>query len=211
VNHGLSYIALGDSLTIGTGAMFSGGFVQQYAQFTERILNYPLQVQTFAKNGMNSSKLVELITRNQSIRSAILRANIITITIGGNDLLEANRLFQETFDFQIFHYTVKKLSKNLNIILSEIHSLKYTSSTPYFIRIISLFNPFPNIMYSEYWVTNFNQVLRSFTSKNIEFVNVSHLFKFNRKLISFDRLHPSKEGYKRIAEEIVKKGYYPLT
>lgn len=211
MNNGLTYAALGDSLTVGTGAVFSGGFVQQYAQLTERILNTLIKVHIYAENGLKTADLLGLITRRKSVRTVISRANIITITIGGNDLLQANLLFQKMGDYYIFNYTLENMYKNMKTLLSEIDSLKLAANTPYFIIIIGLYNPFPSIPYSEYWVNKFNQLFSSFESKNIKFVNIFNLFKFNNQLISsFDQLHPNYKGYQLVAQKIANKGYYPL-
>lgn len=206
------YTALGDSLTVGTGAFFSHGFVQRYAYLTEKALSRPIQVDVIAKNGMSSSELVDVIIKNPNIRSSILKANILTITIGGNDLLQANRLFQETGNFQVFQSALQQLKNNLTTILSEISLLKSYSSTPYFVRIIGLYNPYPRLPYSQYVVEHFNRVLSSFTTNNniVKIVNISHLFNNKQQLLSLDRLHPNKIGYQLIAEQLVSTGYYPF-
>lgn len=60
------YTALGDSLTVGTGAFFSHGFVQRYAYLTEKALSSPIQVDVIAKNGMSSFyRLLSICVKSQ--------------------------------------------------------------------------------------------------------------------------------------------------
>lgn len=211
MNDGIRYVALGDSLTLGTGALLSPGFVQRFAQLTERKFHSPLYVDVFAKNRIPSHELVEMVTSNHVVRNSISRANMITITIGGNDLLQANRLFQTSGDVQHFEVALDHLYNNLKTITFEIHRLKAMSATPYFIRIIGLYNPYPYLQHSEYWVDRFNGVLSSFSdSIHSQFVDISPLFKYNQRLISFDGLHPNSRGYQYIAEKLAGVGYYPL-
>lgn len=161
---------------------------------------------------MSSSELVDVIKKNPNIRNSISKANILTITIGGNNLLQANQLFQETGDFQVVHFALQQLEYNLRTILSEITLLKSYSSIPYLVRIIGLYNPYPNLPFSEYWVDHFNRVLSSFTTNNnfVKFVDISYLSKNKQQLLSLNGLHPNKEGYQLIAEQIVATGYDPL-
>lgn len=212
MNNSLNYVALGDSLTVGSGAGLSRGFLKRYILLSERTLLKKVHLDVFAKNAMRSNELVSLIKRNPYVRRKIVNANIITITIGGMDLLDANRMIQKANNFLLFNNPIDQVSRNLKIILAEIQSLKAHAPSPYFIRIIGVYNPFPNLNYSDYWVNQFNYKVRSLcSSKLVNFVDIAPIFQDNPQLLSVDRLHPNRIGYHYMADAIAASGYYPFT
>ena len=80
---GESYVALGDSITTGYGLNEGEkGFAQQIAGSQRYTL------QNLAENGATSDMLLDSLSKSSTL-SAIEGADVITITIGGNDLMNA--------------------------------------------------------------------------------------------------------------------------
>ena len=78
-----SYVALGDSITTGYGlAENETGFARQVADSNGYTLT------NLAQNGVTSSMLLTSLS-NSEVSSAIASADLITVTIGGNDLMNA--------------------------------------------------------------------------------------------------------------------------
>ena len=78
-----SYVALGDSITTGYGlAENETGFAKQVADSNGYTLT------NLAKDGATSSMLLTSLSDSE-VSSAIASADLITITIGGNDLMNA--------------------------------------------------------------------------------------------------------------------------
>ena len=78
-----SYVALGDSITTGYGlAENETGFAKQVADSNEYTLT------NLAQDGATSSMLLTSLS-NSEVSSAIASADLITVTIGGNDLMDA--------------------------------------------------------------------------------------------------------------------------
>ena len=78
-----SYVALGDSITTGYGlAEKEAGFARQVADSNGYTLT------NLAKDGATSSMLLTSLSDSE-VSSAIASADLITITIGGNDLMNA--------------------------------------------------------------------------------------------------------------------------
>lgn len=211
MSNGITYVALGDSLTVGAGALSTRGFVKPYAKFTEGALNTRVNLTNFAKKGMKSQHLTSLVMQNQHVRYAIAQANIITITIGGNNLLHTNRIVQSTQNFQTFQATIDQVCNDLKIVLTEIKKVKTSSPTPYIVRVIGIYNPYPHLTYSHYWVNRFNNSISSIASpEQIKYVDIETIFNQNQQLISLDKLHPNSQGYQLIAQQLVHSGYSPL-
>lgn len=200
------YTALGDSLTSGVGSLFSNGFVEEYAELTERVLRRKVVIHNYAKAGITSDQLVYDLTRLE-IRNSIYHADILTITIGGNDLLQANRKFKRTGNPVLFQNTLHQLKQNMLKVFSEINTIKTNNPSPYMIRVIGLYNPYPSLPYSHYWVYKFNKTLAEITNHYGIFVDIYPTLTNNKQMIWLDKLHPNKNGYKTIAYELYKSGY----
>ncbi|WP_216829749.1 GDSL-type esterase/lipase family protein [Alkalihalobacterium elongatum] len=200
MKHVLHYTALGDSLTIGVGAYFSPGFVQRYEQFLEMLYHMPVKTDIIARNRMNSSELLMMLSEPE-VRYVIARADIITITIGGNDILQANKTFEKTNDPSIFQWALENFSYNIRSILADIHAIKATHSPskPYQILVIGLYNPYPQLSYSDYWIEKFNRSIHMLASPNVLFINIYPAFNTSRKRLLSLGVHPNGYGYQVIA------------
>ncbi|WLD91556.1 GDSL-type esterase/lipase family protein [Alkalihalobacillus sp. AL-G] len=206
----LEYVALGDSLTLGTGTLIAPGFVPRYVESIQQTLHKNVVKNVFAKNGATSKDILTALSR-QNVQNAIQDADIITISAGGNDLVRAARSYISTKQTKFFEEVFKECMKNISAILTKIFELKIAGKYPYIIRLIGLYNPFPFIVFSDDWVQAFNRYLNSFKENNIEVADVYPSFKKRgRKVLSIDGLHPNGKGYEIIANELIKLGFEPL-
>ena len=79
-----SYVALGDSITTGYG------LADEWDSFPLKLIpDYFTSCDMFAQNGYTSTDLKENLLDNKDVRSKVTDTDFITITIGGNDLLNA--------------------------------------------------------------------------------------------------------------------------
>ncbi len=78
-----SYVALGDSITTGYGLDEAQSFAEQIAEQEGYTLNNSL-----ASDGATSTDLLEVV-RSEANADTLKNADLITITIGGNDLMNA--------------------------------------------------------------------------------------------------------------------------
>ncbi|ARK30058.1 GDSL-type esterase/lipase family protein [Halalkalibacter krulwichiae] len=198
----LSYTALGDSLTVGIGAVHSPGFVKRYAGMIEQAYKVPLTLHIKAKAGLTSTQLLEMLSR-ANVRKAIAEADLITITIGGNDLIQTYRYSNH---FNTLEDSVQRFTNNMQRILAEIASIKTYSYKPkYTVQLIGLYNPIPNVPYSHYFINQYNNVLRRCTNRIVAYVDIYTKFdQGGHYLLSHD-FHPNSRGYQIIAEQAFKK------
>lgn len=76
------YVALGDSITSGYG------LVESSDSFTEIVANsLDMELKNLAVDGQTSGGLLKVVSSNEN-KKAIKNADLITISIGGNDLLQ---------------------------------------------------------------------------------------------------------------------------
>ena len=205
----LSYVALGDSLTVGVGASFlTPGFVGRYVRLTEKTLDKRVFTDIFAKSGIESNGVLDIV-RSEPLHEKINRANIITITAGGNDLIQASEDFIESRDQTEIAQSVKECHSNMMKMMETIHKLKKDCGVPFIIYLLNLYNPLPQIGLANKWVRLFNRQLSSFDNKKtIRVVDIYTVFEGRQeKLLSRDRIHPNSFGYQEMANTLVQLGY----
>ncbi|MFA9557590.1 GDSL-type esterase/lipase family protein [Evansella sp. AB-rgal1] len=203
MNHHIYYTALGDSLTAGISGLFKKGFVQKYASLLENHLQRPVIPHIFAKPRITSSYLLNMMRTNPEIYRSIYHSSVITITIGGNDLLQANRAYNKTKDFRVFEKAYYTYYENITKIIQLIQSIKKQSNdSEYVIQFIGVYNPFPNLPYGDHWVHQFNSLLASFSNENIIYVDVHSPFsQYGKKVLSLG-IHPNGKGYEVMANQL---------
>jgi lysophospholipase L1-like esterase len=199
-NTSSKYLALGDSLAVGIGAFWGCGHTRLYYNWLINSVNYRrLCYCNLGIIGCSSKDLLNAVTSNNNYRNAIINASIITIDIGGNDILQHKYCPQELYQvLDCFRY-------NLFTTLNEIACLNKTAQ----IYIMDIYNPYPRQhemhKIAEAWITEFNTViwstLRCPDFKVSGIAKVYAAYKGNEccyTLINYNNVHPNTLGYKII-------------
>jgi lysophospholipase L1-like esterase len=206
----LTYVALGDSLTVGVGASFlAPGFVGRYIRLTEEKLNKHVFANIYAKSGIETGG-VRKIVESPALHEKIKRANIITLSAGGNDLINASKDFVETGEITELTDSIKECHSNMVQIIRKINELKKECSIPYRVYLLNLYNPLPDIPLADKWVRLFNLHLNSFDNgSTIRVADLYSVFKGRQdELLSRrDHIHPNDFGYQEIAKTLFHIGY----
>lgn len=206
-----SYTAIGDSLTVGFGALPGNGFVPIYRGLAERHVGGFVSYENLGVNGLTTGGLNESINRNGLMRQALKQAEIITISIGGNDLIRAAKSAPSIKASQHFSSALSQCKSNFSSIVKTIYQLKDGSQGPYIIRAVGLYNPYPQVEEATYWVQQFNRYLNGYSGGGFAVANIFSSFQGReRELLSIDHLHPNGRGYRVIAEQLNGLGYRPL-
>ncbi|MCM3130309.1 GDSL-type esterase/lipase family protein [Paenibacillus provencensis] len=204
------YLALGDSLTVGIGALFGSGFVPLYRKRLENHLGSMVLVSNRGVNGLTSQGLLSMVKYNEHLRHLIKEADVITISIGGNDLIRAARSAKGNLLSPVLIETLESCEKHVSEIISQIQQLK-KKSRPYFIRLVGLYNPLPQSEAAYLFVKQYNEFLMGFTSKNIAAAPLLHAFQGReREQLFIDHVHPSSKGYRVIVDQLTRLGFEPL-
>ena len=208
----LQYTALGDSLTVGVGAgLFEPGFVQRYKRKMEEDLNEDVSLLVFAKSGLETSDILAMLNE-PFIMEQVKKADVITITGCGNDLLQSLEIYEKEKDEHVFLEASSHCQKNYSGMLEKIGDIKGDKDTRYLVRLLNLYNPFPSIELADRWISGFNMHLKQLESApQIKVIDTYAVFKGREKeYLSIDRVHPNSRGYEAMAEKLRAAGYGPL-
>ncbi|KQL55046.1 hypothetical protein AN964_17060 [Heyndrickxia shackletonii] len=210
-NEFLRYCAIGDSLTVGIGSTyFIKGFITKYLWLLRRSQNLPIVPYIYGRSGATTANILKML-QHPFVKEGIIRSNIITITAGGNDLIDAAQVFLKNKNEKDFFLAVEHGKKNLATIIDTILKMK-NGGVPFIIRMMNLYDPFENIPGTDKWVEAFNLGIEQLSSPPaIKVANVHDRFKGRtNELLANDHVHPNNRGYEVIADALFELGIDPL-
>ena len=160
----VEYVALGDSLTEGVGDETSrGGFVPIVsADLQERYGLTNLVTKNYGVAGERSDQILKRVKNDEDLRTDLGDADLITLTVGGNDVLKV--IQSEFFGLSIDSFTepMAEYTQRLTEMFDQIRSLN--ASAP--IYVLGIYNPFylnfPEITDMQTIIDNWNAQTENF-------------------------------------------------
>ncbi|KYC65436.1 SGNH/GDSL hydrolase family protein [Heyndrickxia coagulans] len=204
----ITITAIGDSLTRGTGDTAGKGYAGYVADRLKKKTKKAVLLQNNGIKGLTSSGLLEQIKQPQ-IKRELKSADIILLTIGGNDLFAGG----EALDHLNTAY-IEKLEKpylaNLKQIYAGIRAVNKTA----IVYHVGLYNPFIDL--SEAKTTsaivrkwNFDSASVVSDFPKIIYVPTFDLFEQNvNDYLYSDKFHPNTAGYQLIGERVASLIHY---
>jgi lysophospholipase L1-like esterase len=207
----LAIVALGDSLTKGTGDQTGKGYVTVVKELLESKYGHKTNViGNYAVNGYTTSQLLNDLETKTSILEQLQKADLITITIGGNDLYAIGKELiasqAEQLDPSVVQARMPDPLKRLERIFKLVSEANPRATVIY----LGLYNPFYDMdttreLSREVMRWNNEGALYAGRHKNMIFVPTFDLFQLNfAKYMYTDHFHPNREGYERMAERVVQ-------
>lgn len=221
-----SYTAVGDSLTEGVGDLTNqGGFVPLLSKKIENKYNVSVTAQNFGHAGDTSSQEYNKIKKSSQIQTALKKADFITITVGGNDVVKVireNTAHLSTLTVKDFKKPAKAYQKQLAEMFDLIRSYNKTAH----IYVIGVYNPFylnfPDITAIQDVISLWNDSTESVVAKEkkMSFVAINdQIYKginnedgvtadttstdiSNDALFTGDHFHPNNVGYQIMANAV---------
>ncbi|QFF99223.1 spore gernimation protein [Psychrobacillus glaciei] len=206
----LRYLAIGDSLTVGIGVPFlDRGFVEYYRGMSQQILKKSILYQKYARSGATTEDVLRTL-HFPIVTEAVNCADIITITAGGDDLINAAKEFLINKNEESVSHAINQSQNNYSKIVERIRQLD--KQDQYILRLTNLYNPFPDIPIADEGIKAFNSLINRFgLEMNVKVADLYSVFKGNEKaLLSKGGVHPNGEGYYQMALALSRLGYSPL-
>ncbi|MGM0124477.1 hypothetical protein IGI37_001855 [Enterococcus sp. AZ194] len=154
----IHYTAVGDSLTEGVGDQTKqGGFVPLVANKLKE--NYQLtsvEIDNFGIGGERSDQILKRLKEDDSLRENIQTSSIVSVTVGGNDLMKVIQSNIFGLSIKTFEKPSTEYQERVTEILSEIRELNATVP----IYVLGIYNPFylnfPDITDMQTIIDNWN-------------------------------------------------------
>lgn len=203
-NNQLLVVALGDSLTRGTGDVNGQGYVGLFRAAYQERTNQPIQLHNLAINGLTSEKLLAQLTQKH-VQEQIASADLILMTIGGNDLFRISEGLYE-LDEQRIEEAITELEQNFTAILDKLRA----SNKHALIIYTALYNPFGDTEASPLTtppLLKWNSKAEQIAAQYDKVIVVPTYDLFSEKEATYlysDHFHPNSAGYARIAERVLQ-------
>lgn len=202
-SEGKIIVALGDSLTRGTGDSNGKGYVGYVVDRLKDQSNEAITLRNLGVKGYRSDQLLNQVKQSE-IKRQIQDADIILMTMGGNDLFQSGQTLID-LDIQKIDQLRAEYLQNMQQIMTEIRSVNKEAMIYY----VGLYNPFIELSDAEIttlavrqWNYETSQLLDQ--DHQTVFVPTYDLFQVNGDNYLFsDKFHPNTEGYQLIAERVV--------
>lgn len=211
------YLSLGDSLAAGqtpnnTISLSYGDYVADYLKDKEVLEFY---TKGFTKSGYRSIDILNDLKNNKkikidgkeiSLKHALIKADIVTVSVGANDLFYKLNIGNE-FDLNEFDDIYTYVDESICDIDKLLKELRKSCKEE--ILIFGFYNPFTNFSSSlsntvEPIILYANSKMEDLAKKyNMTYVDIHDMFLANNDYLpSKFEIHPTKKGYKAMAKSV---------
>lgn len=212
------YLSLGDSLAAGqtpynTIDKSYGDYVSEYLKDKEVLEFY---TKDFAKSGYRSIDLLNDLENNKeikvdgkkiTIKHALIKADLVTVSIGSNDLFYKLNVGNE-FDLNEVDDIYKYVDESIKDVDKLLYELRMSCKEQ--IMVFGFYNPFTNFSDT---LSNLVEPIIKYANNKMEnlvrkydmtFVDIHDTFLANDNYLpSTLEIHPNKDGYKAMADKVI--------
>ncbi|NHN32107.1 GDSL family lipase [Paenibacillus sp. S3N08] len=195
-------MALGDSLTRGTGDPEGKGYVGYLFDHLKEKLGQEVSVENVGLNGQTAPQLAASLGQGP-LQAQIKAANVITVSIGGNDLFKGGQTLSDLDPVKI-KAIEDPYMRELDGILQQLRAQNATAR----IFLVGLYNPFIDLkdtVATTKIVRDWNYKAAEVAAKYSQVVLVPTADLFQLKVQDYlarDLFHPNAAGYRLIGERI---------
>lgn len=223
----LNYVAIGDSLTEGVGdTTGQGGFVPLLTQSLIESYNYDVSYSNYGISGNTSNQILKRMKTQEDIQKDLKKADLMTLTVGGNDVMAVIRKYLTTLKVSTFTKPATQYQGRLRQIITL--ARKDNPDLP--IYVLGIYNPFylnfPEMIEMQEIIDNWNNSTQAVTKEynNVYFVPINDLLYkgidgeegivqtsgeqttvLNDALFSGDHFHPNNIGYQIMANAVMEE------
>ncbi len=210
----LTYLALGDSFALGENPYgeISYGYSDYLANYFDKNYKLKLYTKKFAntearikdiRQDIFLNKKIYIEERSIGLKSALREANIITLSIGANDLISQVSTISEILLERKTNEIIDGIGENLKSLIQQIK--KYNKE----LVVIGYYNLYPNNKkyqgLFEKLDTKYHQICNQ---EGITYISLYKDFPIEKYLPNPFDIHPSTEGYEYIYHKILENIKY---
>jgi lysophospholipase L1-like esterase len=200
----LRIVAIGDSITAGTGDGQTGGYPARLAELLRQRGRSPIVV-NLAVPGAETADVLRRIGSAPEARAELARADIIVASAGGNDLNHALRP-QPDRPIREPEAAAAAAASNLTALVRRLRALNPAAP----VRFIGLYNPYDVLPSEEAearatlarWNDLIERAMDGF--HDVVVVPVADLFYERPDRLAADRFHPGSTGHALIAARVLE-------
>lgn len=212
----IKLVAMGDSLTEGIGdENKAGGYVGIIPEKLEKESTIPsVETSNYGVSGNKITQLEKRLQTNKNFQQDVKNANVITITIGGNDVMAILQSRLLDVDVEDFTKANKTFQQELEKLVSDIRFYNKDAA----IFLMGIYNPyttyFSDIKQFDEVIADWNKASQKTVQKedNMYFVPIAKALENRDKanqdkpnpLLSDDYFHPNHQGYEKMSTELYK-------
>ncbi len=220
-------VAIGDSLTEGVGdTTQKGGYVPLLAKRLEKTYSVRVKAKNFGVSGNTSQQILQRMRDQKAIKKSLKSAKLMTMTVGGNDVLKVVKGNLSHLSVSSFKQPEKDYQKRLRLIID----LARTDNPQLPIYIMGIYNPFylnfPDLTAMQDIIDSWNDATLEVTQnyEGVYFVPINDLLYkgidgkggitqetsgnisiSNDALYDGDHFHPNNRGYAIMAKTTMEK------
>ncbi|KAB7704232.1 hypothetical protein F9802_18245 [Bacillus aerolatus] len=203
----LTHLAIGDSIITGIGSEEEESFVSHFSRQLQKQTGKSVELQNEGIPGINSTDLNALVQKGE-FDEQIKQADLITINVGGNDILEA--LYEGDYQsvIQNFDSMQSTFTQNLDAMSKAIKQANPDAT----IVFLEMYNPLkqdheyysladqllPKWNVKIYEIAH--QLNHTIVLETTKVINSRHL-----QYLSADGVHPNSLGYQALSKQMLKQ------
>jgi lysophospholipase L1-like esterase len=198
------HVAIGDSVVKGVGAENGNNYVTLVSERISKITGKIVNTENAGINGLTSSELLTIVNSGK-LDEQIENANLITINIGGNDLLRITTKNGILEVAKMFQDTKGAFEQNLDSILCHIQTINFNAK----VVVLEQYNPISKgnslDQLADKLLDSWNKTIYDVVSdkENIAIAKITNVINHDEaNRISEDGIHPNENGYKAISEVV---------
>ncbi|GKT03895.1 SGNH/GDSL hydrolase family protein [Furfurilactobacillus entadae] len=185
----ITLVALGDSLTEGIGDQRKqGGYVGQIKTQLTKKADVDATTYNYGKAGDRSDQIQARLTKSATMQNRIKHANVIVMTVGGNDLMQGLQSATISGESsvpamnQVVKRTQQGYATKLQSLLTQVRQLN--PKAPIF--LFGIYNPvyvyFANITQLNTYIQSFNQTTQTAAAsyKQLYFMNINETLSYGQ-------------------------------
>ncbi|MBS7020860.1 MAG: hypothetical protein KH135_03185 [Firmicutes bacterium] len=207
------YLALGDYEVI--GLTNQGEITYGYTDYVKNLLKEKKKLEKYINgyakddarvtdliNDIQNNKKIMISSKEQTIKNALIKADLVTLSIGMNDLfykIGVNPNF-ETLNYNELYYHVDEMMEDMEQLFKKLR--EYCKED---ILVTSFYNPIVNSNEAlDNVFTYANGRLKELVEQyDMTYVNIYQEFQNHENYLSHSlSIYPSKEGYEMMSQKI---------